>query len=104
MDEQLDLRVFGERLRTARKHQGMSQQQLGALVGADAPWISNLEKGKQSGLAAKTVYRFCRALGVSADYLLGLTDAPTPPRRRRGKAHDADAAPARDEVAYARDE
>jgi hypothetical protein len=34
-------------------------------------------------LRADTVVRFAEALGVSADYLLGLADDPYPPRRRR---------------------
>jgi len=83
MPEQLDLTVFGERLRTARKQHELSQAQLGERVGADAPWISNLEKGRQSGLAANTVYRLAQALHVSADYLLGLTDNPAPVKRQR---------------------
>jgi len=40
-------------------------------------WISELENARQTHVQADTVFRLCRALGVSADYLLGLVDVPT---------------------------
>ena len=73
MTETLDFRRFGQRLREVRTRHGLSQQALGERVGGAASWISDLEQGKQTGLAANTVYRLCKALEVSADYLLGLS-------------------------------
>lgn len=82
---ELDLQVFGERLRTARRARDLNQYQLAEQLGVPQSWISELENNKQKGLSADTVLRFARALGVSADYLLGLVDTPpaTSPRRPR---------------------
>ena len=82
---------MGERLRQVRKQRGLTQQALGGLIGAAASWISDLEKGKQRGLAAESVLRLAQALDCTADYLLGLADQPARPARRRRKPSSADA-------------
>lgn len=74
----LDLIRVGARLREARKQRGLTQQELGGLIGAAASWISDLEKGKQRGLAAESVLRLSQALCCTSDYLLGLTPARVP--------------------------
>jgi|SRR5262245_12464767 len=79
----LDLAQFGARLKEARQDRKLTQQELASLVQAPRTWVSDLENGGQRGLAAETVVRFALALGVSADYLLGLTDDARPRRRRR---------------------
>jgi hypothetical protein len=38
--------------------------------------------GKRPHVEADMVYRFCRALGCTSDYLVGLTDDPTPAKKR----------------------
>jgi transcriptional regulator with XRE-family HTH domain len=80
--ERLNLEVFGDRLRRRRKAQQLSQQELAALMQIPQSWISELENGKRPHVEADTVYRFCRALGCTSDYLVGLTDDPTPPTKR----------------------
>lgn len=80
---EIDLRLFGERVRTRRQDCKLTQEELGTRLGASRTWITDLENNRQRGLSADTVVRFARALGVSADYLLGLTDDPTPPKRAR---------------------
>ena len=68
---------------SARRQQlDLRQQDLAQHLGAKQGWISELETGKQTRLEAETVCRFAEALHCSADYLLGLVDAPTPPRKR----------------------
>jgi len=84
----LDLQTFGDRLHAARKHSDWTQQELADLLQAPRTWVSDLENNQQSGLSADTVLRFARTLGVSTDYLLGLTDDPTPPRRRGHRKDD----------------
>jgi len=37
---------------------------------------------KTAHVEADTVYRFCRALGCPSDYLVSLTDDPTPANKR----------------------
>ena len=75
--EAFDLRVFGQRLRERRHDRDLSQQGLADLMEAPQGWISELENARQTHVQADTVFRLCRALGVSADYLLGLVDTPT---------------------------
>ncbi len=81
-----DIHVFGRRLREARKDLKLSQEELGEKLGVSHGWISELENAKQTHVQADTAYRFCEALNVSADYLLGLTDDPTPARARRRRS------------------
>ena len=75
------IRIFGERLRTRRQQLDLRQQTLAHVMGAAQGWISELESGKQTRLEAETVYRFAQALHCSTDYLLGLTEDPTPPTK-----------------------
>jgi transcriptional regulator with XRE-family HTH domain len=81
--DRLSLEVFGERLRRRRKDRQLSQQELATLTQVPQSWISELENGKRPHVEADTVYRFCRVLGCTSDYLVGLTDDPTPPKRPR---------------------
>ena len=78
-----DARVFGERLRSTRKGLGLSQEQVAEALGTAHGWISELETGRRPQVQAQTLYRLCEILHVSADYLLGLTGAPTPARPAR---------------------
>ena len=69
-----DLPVFRERLLLARRRAGLSQGDLAqrtAMYGSD---ISKMERGRMLPTAPR-LRRLAEALGVSADYLLGLTDA-----------------------------
>jgi transcriptional regulator with XRE-family HTH domain len=70
--------LLGDRLRRIRKAHELSQAELATMLGLPQSWISELETGKRPHLDANTLARFCTALGVSADYLLGMTDDPTP--------------------------
>jgi transcriptional regulator with XRE-family HTH domain len=80
-----DTVAFGHRLREARKKAGLSQAKLAAQIGVYQPWISEMEHGGQGPITATTMIHLARALHVSVDYLLGLTDeantTPQPPRR-----------------------
>jgi transcriptional regulator with XRE-family HTH domain len=76
-------RIFGERLRARRQQLALRQQTLAHDMGAAQGWISELENGKQTRLEAETVYRFAQALGCTTDYLLGVSDDPTPPPQRQ---------------------
>ena len=69
----------GTRLAKARQHLGISQASLAAAMGKNytQSMISNVECGRR-GLLADGWAQASRALGVSVDYLLGLTDNPNP--------------------------
>jgi len=80
--DNLNIRVFGTRLRSRRHQLHLSQQALAKQMQVAQGWISELENGRQTRLEADTVYRFSRALDCSTDYLVGLVDDPTPPAPR----------------------
>ena len=80
--DRLNLEVLGARLRQRRKDQHLSQQELATVMQVPQSWISALENGKRPHVEADTVYRFCRVLGCTSDYLVGLTEDPTPPKKR----------------------
>ena len=74
-----EVNVIGERIRKARKAAGLLQVDLAVAMGDryDPGTISRVEAGKSS-LRLDGLARAARELGVSTDYLLGLTDDPMP--------------------------
>ena len=60
-----------DRIRETRKDQDIGQKELAALLGITQQQFSMYETGKRA-LPASYLPTICRALGVSADYLLGL--------------------------------
>lgn len=66
---------FGERLKWAREHASLSQEKLGALIDASRQQIHAWEK-QETAPNGETVKKFAVALGVTSDYLLGLSDHP----------------------------
>ena len=77
-------KLIGERVQRRRKMLGMTQDQLEATSGVPQGSISRIERGVAETIQAATLLRFAQALGVSADYLLGLADEPAPPVSARG--------------------
>jgi transcriptional regulator with XRE-family HTH domain len=67
---------LGQRLRRVRRSKDLTQEELGRLAGVNAVTISRLESGNAEHAYARTVRDLARALGVSADYLLGLSNDP----------------------------
>ena len=61
---------IGERVRRARMEKGMTQAQLARSLCVSAPFVSNIEQGKQT-MNAVTLRNICRTLDVSADWILG---------------------------------
>lgn len=60
-------KLFGARIRQAREHLGLSQEELATRVSRDQRAISEYENGKRR-LAATDVPVFAQALGVSILY------------------------------------
>lgn len=60
---------IGKRLRNRRKQLNMSQDQLAELAGVTGQTISIAELGKKA-MRADTIIGICKALDISADYLL----------------------------------
>ena len=69
--------LFGQRLLEARKRAGEKQTDLAQLLEVGKSQISELENGKKSTTAEK-IALICEHYHISADYLLGLSDDPTP--------------------------
>ena len=79
----LNMQELGKRIVAAREQLGWSQRELVRVSRVGQNNLSVLEQGKKSSVRADTVVRLAEALGVSADYLLGLTDDSATPKRQR---------------------
>ena len=76
----MDVRqILGERVRRRRMALGLNQTAFADTVGIPVPTLSSIEHGHQSIYVERAVH-LAQALGVSTDYLLGLTDDPQPRR------------------------
>jgi transcriptional regulator with XRE-family HTH domain len=64
----------------ARKAQGLTQKQLSEKIGIGRPLVTDYEIGRLR-LSGEMVLRFALALGVSTDFLLGLTEAHIVPEK-----------------------
>ena len=73
---------LGERVAQIRGLRGLSLRELAAQTGLKAQNISRLETNNRTHVRSDTLQRLADALACSADYLLGQTDDPTPPRKR----------------------
>jgi transcriptional regulator with XRE-family HTH domain len=63
----------GDRLWAFRETRGLTQKAMGEEVGVSAGCISRIECGYTMGYS-KTIANMCRVLGLSADFLLNLSD------------------------------
>ena len=76
--------IIGQRIVETRERKGWKQKELATVAGIPVPTLNRIERGQQS-IFAERVVTLARVLGVSADYLLGLSDTPTPPKRRQSR-------------------
>jgi transcriptional regulator with XRE-family HTH domain len=72
-----DQTIFAERLRRARLSRNLKQCELAEKADMLAQTISFLEAGRNKP-SVGTLIKLSKALGVSTDYLLGLTDKASP--------------------------
>src|SRR5262245_59196338 len=68
---------LGERVHALRRRHGQTLRDLGAQAEVNYVTLSKIERGKMPQVSANIVARLAVALGVSADYLLGLQTAPS---------------------------
>ena len=67
--------VFSQKMSELRKARGLSQRRAAGDLGISQALLSHYENGaREPGL--DFVCRACRYYGVSADYILGLSDEP----------------------------
>lgn len=67
----------GQRVRTARTFEGLTQTELAACLGVQPSTLCNWEMGSRA-LPPGQVAAICIALGTTADYLFGLSDSIRP--------------------------
>ena len=68
--------IFGERVYLLRKQAGLSQKQLGVVLGLSNKAICTMEGGSR-GTTIERLVMLAEYFHVSPDYLLGITDDPT---------------------------
>jgi transcriptional regulator with XRE-family HTH domain len=68
--------VFGKRLKEIRQNRGHTMESFGELVKVSKQQVYRWESS-DSPPTGETLVLIAKALGVSADYLLGLVDEPT---------------------------
>ena len=73
--------MLGERIAESRRRAGLAQIDLAVAIGRDRTSITHVEAGR-SRLRLEGAAAAARELGVSLDYLVGLTDDPTPAAQR----------------------
>lgn len=71
----------GERLEEIRKDKGLTQKQLGELIGVKKNAISNYERNHQEP-PVRRLKEIAKVLDISSDYLIGLTDDEIPASRK----------------------
>jgi transcriptional regulator with XRE-family HTH domain len=83
MDEATqDQVVLGRGLRELRDRSRLRQDELGARLGIDATYISQVENGRR-GVRWHTVMRFLRALDATLGDLVTAIEGEDKPRRRK---------------------
>ena len=70
--------AVGKRIRRVRRARDITQAQLAELTSLNVITISRLENGTAKSVHGGTIVALARALGVSADYLLGLSERQEP--------------------------
>jgi transcriptional regulator with XRE-family HTH domain len=76
--------ILGRRVRLQRMALGLNQMTFADKVGIPVPTLSSIEHGHQSIYIERAV-QLATALGVSTDYLLGLSDTPGKASARRSR-------------------
>jgi len=72
--------VLATRVLQKRTELGLSQKELGKRAGVSQQTIDNIESGNTT--RPRALPEIARVLGVSVDWLVGVTDDPTPPSHR----------------------
>lgn len=74
----MQMNTAGERIKTIREERRLTQEDLGALIGAHAVTVSRWERGvSQPNIVA--LHKLARSLDTSVAYLTGEKDNPTAP-------------------------
>lgn len=74
--------AFGRRLYVVRKERRLTREQLAERISVSPRFLADVEYGK-TGVSLQTLTSLCRALQVTADYLLGLETSEQTDERRQ---------------------
>lgn len=77
--------TLGQRLAHWREQRGLTQKDIAKAVGLSPQQISGYERDYRTP-PPDTLKELATLLRISTDYLLGLTDDPTPPSHDEGRA------------------
>lgn len=69
----MDMKLAGRKLRSWRRVRHITQIRLAEMTGLSVSCIGQIEKGKENP-SMSTLYALCKALGISMDYVAGLTE------------------------------
>ena len=69
----MDYAALGRRVRERRRALRLTQAQLAELAGISVAFVGHIERGTRI-LSVETLFHLCAVLGLSADYLMGLSD------------------------------
>jgi transcriptional regulator with XRE-family HTH domain len=64
--------TLGERVKRRRTELGLTQQQVATAARVPQSLVAALESGKRSEVRSSALRRLARALGVTADWLIGM--------------------------------
>ncbi len=82
--------MFGERLAESRKRANLSQFEFAVEIGCDRTLVTHAEANR-IGLSADRWVKAADVLGVSIDYLAGLTEDPKPSAEREERLNQLEA-------------
>lgn len=68
---------YRERIKSIREDRDLTQAQLGRILNKSQQGYNHIEAGRAE-LKIDDLIRLCKFYDLSADYLIGLTDKPTP--------------------------
>ncbi len=68
---------YRTRLRHVREDRDLTQAEIGALLGKSQQGYNHIEAGRAE-LKIDDLVVLCRFYNLSADYMIGITDYPTP--------------------------
>ena len=79
--------MIGAKIKHHRESRGWTLRDLARFSRVDHAWLCRLESGERHNMSLQAAARVAQALGVSVDYLAGLTTDPTPARVRQAQEH-----------------
>ena len=68
---------YRERIKSVREDRDLTQAQIGKILTKSQQGYNHIETGRAE-LKIEDLIRLCKFYGLSADYLIGLTDKPLP--------------------------